>query len=627
MKTATGELHGLHSDRRHLRCWLGEDRNERGALEKALKAIKRKKNNPVYTGALLSLLGDFAAAEKALNDAIATNPRDSQAWALRGELHVVQGHSEQATADLNAAIALDANNPWPCIYRGALRFQHGDLRGCASDIDAFSRLRPQSPIGTVLHSIIAAQNGDSAKAQDLLSDALKASSAGWIYALRGRMRATQEDLPGAREDLDRAVRTEKSPWLRAERAEILNRLGDFVQAIAEYKRIAAALPHNPEPLARLGAIHLQQARFSMALRFFNGAIRLAPENCQYYFERAQLYFIKGEREKALVDYAKAAALAPESEHYRQHHVRLLILCGHEKTALKLLKSAPLPPGAAAFWEGYLRCRQGRFQESSRFFAKAEKEAAGVNGDIHSRARNYRFTASMLSQMPPAEKVPGKVIRIMGLGYRQPDQITGEALRDLWSCETIYSNLSDPTIIDFLGLFPVTMKAIVFRRQHVQAHHASIDVMPGVGKYKRVGVVTRANPLYYGRMANRVAVRGKAKKGAAAFCASSISIAEIISCLIGDPSGGGTGYEMRDSIDLKELNPQAPLVIYNLPSAPKERRQRLAPLIKLYPNGHPCWLLAGWGDMEYTPVRQTLDAFDEALDKADPAVTLYIPGIG
>jgi hypothetical protein len=211
----------------------------------------------------------------------------------------------------------------------------------------------------------------------------------------------------------------------------------------------------------------------------------------------------------------------------------------------------------------------------------------------------------------------------GLGYRQPVQTTVEALRFISSCDAIYSNLSDASVVDFVGLFGLPFRAIVFRRMDQEAFKAAADVMPGFRGNRVVGVVTRGHPLFYGRLARRVAELCW-KRGYSVRVMASTSIADSIPALVGRIAEPALGLEVRDGTDLDGLNSRLPLVLYNFPTRPEMRAAVARRLGEGRSPHEPVYLLAGYGSREFEPVAADLGGLEAELDRADEAVTLYLP---
>ncbi|HEX4046317.1 MAG TPA: SAM-dependent methyltransferase, partial [Elusimicrobiota bacterium] len=275
--------------------------------------------------------------------------------------------------------------------------------------------------------------------------------------------------------------------------------------------------------------------------------------------------------------------------------------------------------AREHWTGYLLCRRRRYALS-----RARFEAAARLDPSRASSAFYAQVARALGEgRAPRRHGAGRRLTIMGLGYRQPFQVSREALFALRDCQVIYSNLSDSSVADFLGLFPSPFRAIVFRRRDRQSTRCARDVMPAFERSRRVAVVTRGHPLYYGRLAYRLVMDCR-RLGIEVRVPGSVSISDTLVGMTDHARGETLGLQVRDSAALAALDRRLPLVLYNLSSQGGERMRLSRELASLYPSGQSCVLLAGSGDAEFSPTLTPLAELGAALDRADEAVTLLLP---
>ena len=382
------------------------------------------------------------------------------------------------------------------------------------------------------------------------------------------------------------------------------------------------LPRSPEPRVRAAAIHLEQAQYAAAARKLGEAIALSPGDPGLLQQRARVRCVEGESGLARRDIERACRLAPEDGALRQEWMRLTVIAGDHAAARRALSLGRLGPGASEFWRAYIACREGRFAESSERFGRAAGLLEGTDPAQRQKARLFSRIARVLGEGPAPSAPAGKELLIMGLGYRHPYQLSVDVIRSLRGCEAIYSNLSDPTVAEFLGLYPVPARGIVFRRADGQSTECARIVMAGLKTVRRAGVVTRGNPVYYGRLAYRL-VTDCASRGYACRVLSSVSIGDFFPSLVDHARGEALGVQIRDSSGLDGLDKRLPLIIYNFTSG-EGRRRLCRKLARLYPASHPCHLLAGSGALEYEPSAVTIAGLEPALMRADAAVTLLLP---
>jgi len=583
-----------------LRCWIGDG-----------SSVLRKK--------------EILAAQKEGKREPRSLHSNGKLRAWLGELALLQGNFPQARKELDRAVELNPGYVWSYIYRAGLEHKQGHFDDVRKNLSIFERLRPNSPIAAGLHGVLAAAHGDLKGAMAYYKRALLQKEMGWIYALKGQTLAQSGEFIAALQELNNAVARDRAPWIRWLRADTNWRLGKFQVALKDLHRIVEELPSSHVARVRISDIYLEQAQYKKAEEFLTGAIRKYPGMRMYRAKRARVYFVQGKIKLAAADLDRAAIGAPHDEGLLEERIRMRLLLGDYAGAKKGLLKSELDDSIRYFWFGYMYCRQRKYRKSQEFFAKAQARSLGRE-PLRSKARLYGLVAKILEKEPAGKKVNKLELMIVGLGYKQPVQATVETVRQLNRCCEFFSNLSDPSVVDFLGLFPVPLKAIVFRRQDGEAVPAAADVMRRFKELKRglIGVVTRGHPLFYGRLAWRL-IEGCKKRKIPCMVPGSTSINDVFASLIPATLCRALGFEVLDSISLqKKLNPRVPIVVYNLPGDDSKRGKIQQRLLKTYSAKHSCYLLPGSGDHEFSPARVTMDSLLLPLLQADPACTLLIP---
>ena len=585
---------------------LGLSERAREDLLVPLEEARRHalEGRPAEAAAVLAALGGAFAAAPPRFDA-ARERAEMTPW-----LGETGGRGARASGEL----------PWILIGAAARKWQEGDLAGAGFDADAFQALHPRSSAGPAMKALLAAQGGDRVGAERWLASCGPRGPKGWALALRGLLRSRWGDLDGAREDLEATRRGERSAWAAAERADVYNRSGQYWKALDELENLRRLMPRSAEPLARAATIHLEQAQYQEAAACIARARRLDLKDAALPRLLSRVRFIEGDWEGARRACEDARRLSPEDIGLRQDLLRLCLLLDDER-AVDAQLAQPWPQGVRDFWLGYRRCRQGRFEESAGLFAAAEKNLG--DRQLSDRAAFYRRVARVLSQAPAAPPLKGRELQIVGLGFRHPYQASAEALWALRRSEAIYSNLSDAAVADFLGLFGVPMRAIVFRRADGQSTACARVVMAGMKTLRRGAVATRGQPVYYGRLARRL-VLDCARAGVVCKVPPSVSIADYFPSLVGRVRGERLGLQVRDTSALGGIDRRLPVLLYNFTSGAR-RLALCRRLKKLYAPGDPCWLLAGSGHLDSEARETTFAALEPALMRADAAVTLLLPG--
>lgn len=510
--------------------------------------------------------------------------------------------------------------PWSLVHSAAVNYQKGDLDAAGRDADLFIGRLPGSAAGPVMKSLLAAQRGDRVEAERWLEAAGPRGPEGWPRAVRGMMRARWGEFADAGKDLEATKTVERSVWSCAERADAYNRVGQFKPALTELGRMRRALPGSPEPDLRASALHLEQAQYDQAASCLSRAARLAPGDARVHRQLSRVRFVQGDLPGARRAIEAACALAPEDASLRQELLRTCVLLDDE-SAYGAMLAESWPPGVREFWLAYAACRNKCFEESRRLFAEAE--ALCQDAQRRSTCVFYRHIARVLSEAPQAPPPPpGKELLVMGLGFRLPYQVSVEVLWALRGCEEFFSNLSDATVADMLGLYGVPMRSIVFRRSDGQSTACARIVMEAMKGLGRGGVVTRGQPNFYGRLAYRL-VQDCAARDILCRIPPSVSIADLFPCLVGRVRGESLGIEVRDTNGLAGLDPRLPAVVYNFSIGDRRSAQCRAIQSQFDPED-PCWLMAGAGYHEYEPTELKIAKLESAMTVADPAVTLLLP---
>lgn len=120
-------------------AWMQADRPE--AAEKAQTAAldlladqpRAAVETRIDRAMLRALTGRYAQAVEDLEAALAADPQNVSALALRGSGLRQLGRTAEAMADLDRALRLDSTNPEALLERGILKRQAGDLAGARAD--------------------------------------------------------------------------------------------------------------------------------------------------------------------------------------------------------------------------------------------------------------------------------------------------------------------------------------------------------------------------------------------------------------------------------------------------------------------------------------------------------------
>lgn len=536
-------------------------------------------------------------------------------------------------AALDARLASDPGDPHARLLSAIARLTMGDPAGARADLAAARTGADLDPALVAVSALARAQSGDEAGGIALLDAALSKRPAGWLHALRGTLRLGRGDLPGAREDLDSAVTAEPSAWVLAQRADVLNRMGFYRDALADLVKVQALIPDGAAPLLTAANIYFDQAFYLEAMEMMDRARALAPADAALLARRARFLHLLGRLPEAENELTRARALAPDDSQIRYELLLVRVLLGRGKeVAAEILKKPVAPPYNSVLF-AYLEFRAGRRRKAAGLFRRA---AAASGGAFAERMTLYAFCADILGDRrgPPRAGKDRVEFFMCGIGIKHPFQATVEILRALDRCAVIYNNLGDPQIADFLGLFSAEIRA-VDRRAGEPAMGRVDRILSGVRRRGLpTGFVTRIHPFIYRRIANDLAQRCE-DMGLRYRAFASVSLTESAWGLgeaAGGPPPAGTAFGGRvfDLVWLvahpELLEPRHALVVYCI--AGSEDRARFAGKIAaLYPAEHRAFVLAGSGDNEQRVREVRVGDLSRDLPGFDMGAVLYVPPTG
>jgi tetratricopeptide (TPR) repeat protein len=105
-----------------------------------------------------------------------------------------------------------------------------------------------------------------------------------------------------------------SYWL--DRGGLLATYGNYKAAVAAYTKALELDATLSQAHFDLGVAYGEMADFDQALRHINAAIELSPGIAHYYYGRARVLLLAGQRSRALEDFRKAADMGdPDAEDY------------------------------------------------------------------------------------------------------------------------------------------------------------------------------------------------------------------------------------------------------------------------------------------------------------------------
>lgn len=270
---------------------IPEGENEETRLRSILAA--EPENAPASTalGVLLGRQGRFRDSAEVLSEACRRHPGIAELRLNLGIGLQRLGLPAQALAALDEALRITPDYPEALLNKGGLFQAAGDIDAA---LDAYNRaidLRPNYPEALMNRAFCFLIRGRPAEALADASQAIEAApNAVDALNIRGMALQSTGDFAGALADYDRAIAIAPSVRLYGNRANCLDRVGHFDDALSDALAAAQLAPNSPECHRNIGACLCRLGRFDEALAEYRKALEIAPGDIdlQYRFGLAEL---------------------------------------------------------------------------------------------------------------------------------------------------------------------------------------------------------------------------------------------------------------------------------------------------------------------------------------------------
>ena len=364
--------------------YLGQYEQSLQALDKAIEFTPKDFILYLWKSEVLSSRRSYQEALKAANQAIQNNPDHSIGYFKRAQVKVELENSrkqiweekdyEDAIADINKALELNPGNASFYIYKGK----------------------------------IYGLKEDYAKAIEYLKKAIKAEpDFATAYAELGLMYAKQGNEQEFTKNLEKALRLKPdSGKLYKVRGNGYFALKKQDKGIRDYET-AIGLSLDPEASSHLyyywrGLELYKLEDYEGAVRNFDEAIKLIPDNPLYYSNLGNAYFQMGEKQKGIENYNKAIKLDPGSaeKYYSWRGFQLYSQEDNEETIAEINRD----PAKFNCIQGYTLFHMGKKKEGIEYYNKAIKldpESAHLyyywRGDLLYRQQDYKAALADYNQ--------------------------------------------------------------------------------------------------------------------------------------------------------------------------------------------------------------------------------------
>jgi len=213
-------------------------------------------------------------------DSVPTTARD---YTNRGNSFLDRREYDRAIADFDMAIELDPKDAMAVADRGIAYFWQGKYELARMELDAAYRMNPRNPVVFRGRGMLALQAGDLVGAIAAFTVSLDIEPHN-EFALQRRavtyLRVDEQDKALA----DYAAAIEVHPELfepYADRALVFRVQGRVDQSIGEAEALIAGNPTDARAYIMAGAIDAASGKDSEAMRVFDRAIEISPDESTY----------------------------------------------------------------------------------------------------------------------------------------------------------------------------------------------------------------------------------------------------------------------------------------------------------------------------------------------------------
>ncbi len=351
--------------------------------------------------------GETLAGEGLLEDALSRfeaaldlAPENPEVIEAIGRALLELGRPEEAEASFLDALELDPNWVAPRMGLAALAIRNDDPFKTIHHLERATSLDPEYPDAFVELGRYYGLMGEPSLARATFERWTQTHPEDADMLINAGLTAFDAaDYEGAMEFFDRALETarddEQKSGARTFRANSLDMLGRYPEAIADYERVITYAPDWWEAHANLGICHARNGRAEEAEKAFRRGLEECPGSPEIRDElAAHLLAQNNNLEEALALAEEAVALGQdEIRHlYTLGEVRLAL--GEEEGSAKAYRSVlnldPEDPNAHLEM-GLYHERRGEVERAEEHFVEALKQDPGNPRALYSYASLYYAT--------------------------------------------------------------------------------------------------------------------------------------------------------------------------------------------------------------------------------------------
>jgi tetratricopeptide (TPR) repeat protein len=254
---------------------------------------------------------------KILDEAIAADEGNFDAWRSRGDAKLDSGDSEGAIADFKQVLDKDEGNLEALEQIVRAFAANREFDEAINHVNKVIEIDPESPTGYAMRSSLYVLQDKSEDALDDLDTAVDLDPSNLVIRLtRAQMLQLNKDYDEAFADIDRVL--EMRPGLQEAvllRADVAISAGLYDDAILAYKELLEKEPENAGIRLQLAAIYAASSRPRRAIELYSELASEEDEEIAWRAMRgrADARLGIGEHAAAVADYDQALKFAPEDD--------------------------------------------------------------------------------------------------------------------------------------------------------------------------------------------------------------------------------------------------------------------------------------------------------------------------
>jgi tetratricopeptide (TPR) repeat protein len=315
---------------------------------------------------------DPGGAQQELREALRLNAANQDARLLLADLLNREMRYPEAMTLSDAALALEPETPRAELIRAVALMglaRHGEARGI------LRRLIANQPayIDAKLQLGLLEISEKNYRQADEIFRQFYEPGQGDLRPLEGLVetRLVQKQFDGAISLLNEELRRNPSVPVRLALASTYMRAGRYDAAVAEFEKVAEALPASPEPQLRIGQAMMLKGDHASAIRRFETAEKLGARDARTLGHLAYAYNLTGNGKAAVEYYRRALALKPDDPALLNNLAYRLAEEGRNlDEALKMIRQAlRLEPGNPSMRDtlGLIYLKQGMSDTALKVF--------------------------------------------------------------------------------------------------------------------------------------------------------------------------------------------------------------------------------------------------------------------